>query len=391
MTPDLRHSDKQTEAQRVSMSHQDKIDSVTKSKFPNGHALVIAISAYKEVNPLPPEIANDANAIRAVLTAPEYCGYDPQNIKLLLNEQATLEAIRRELDLLANRSSSTDTVCIYFSGHGANLGNPKDPISALVPVDCELSNLLKTVLMEEEFSAALTKIKAQRLLVFIDACHSGGAGSLKSFTDNLATNLGFSDKTLGRLAQGTGRVIIASSRASETSLILHGASNSLFTEHLVGALKGLAYTRGDGLIRVFDVFNHVSEKVQAAAPGKQHPIFKASDLEDNFPIALDRGGIKSITSAVNISNTNEPTAWRQLEDVFADLYPAGPQDQEIWSRAGGDLSRLRLNGTGRAQWFSALRIMRQGGGGQAINKHALILAALQDFPHHQELKHLVEM
>lgn len=370
------------------MSQHDQVNSISKSKFPNGHALVIAISAYKEVNPLPPEIANDARAIRAVLIDPEYCGYDPDNITLLLNEQATLGAIRRELDLLASRCSSSDTVCIYFSGHGANLGNPTDPISALVPVDCELSNILKTVLMEEEFSDALTKIKAQRLLVFIDACHSGGAGSLKSLGDNLATNWGFSDKTLGRLAQGTGRVIIASSRASETSLILHGASNSLFTEHLVGALKGAAYTQGDGLIRVFDVFNHVSDKVKASVPGKQHPIFKASDLEDNFPIALDCGGIKSITSAVNINNTDEPTVWRQLEEVFADLYPAGPQDQDIWIRAGGDISRLRLNGTGRVQWFSALRTMRQGGGGQAINKHSLILAALQDFPHHHELKHL---
>jgi hypothetical protein len=130
-----------------------------------------------------------------------------------LNEQATLGAIRHELDLLASRSSSADTVCIYFSGHGTNLGNLIDPISALVPVDCEPSNILNTVLMEEEFSAALTKIKAKRLLIFIDACHSGGAGSLKLIGDNLSANLGFSDKTLGRLAQGTGRVIIASSRA----------------------------------------------------------------------------------------------------------------------------------------------------------------------------------
>lgn len=373
------------------MSHHDQINSISTSNFPNGHALIIAISSYKEVNPLPPEISNDAHAIMAVLTDPEYCGYDPKNITLLLNEQATLGAIRHELDLLASRSSSADTVCIYFSGHGTNLGNIIDPISALVPVDCEPSNILNTVLMEEEFSAALTKIKAKRLLIFIDACHSGGAGSLKLIGDNLSANLGFSDKTLGRLAQGTGRVIIASSRASETSLILHGARNSLFTEHLVSALKGAAYTQGDGLIRVFDVFNHVSEKVQAAVPGKQHPIFKASDLEDNFPIALDRGGIKSITSAVSTANTSELTEWRQLEEVFADLYPAGPQDQEIWARAGGDISRLKLNGTGRVQWFSALRAIRQGGGGEAINKHALVMEALQDFPHHQELKHLAAM
>ncbi|MFQ2195010.1 caspase family protein [Aeromonas jandaei] len=373
------------------MNHHDQINSISKSKFPNGHALIIAISAYNEVKPLPPEIANDARAIREVLTAPEYCGYDPQNITLLLNEQATLEAIRRELDLLASRSSSTDTVCIYFSGHGANLGNPRDPISALVPVDCKLSNILKTVLMEEEFSASLTKIQAQRLVVFIDACHSGGAGSLKSLGDDLSNNLGFNDKTLGRLAQGTGRVIIASSRASETSLILHGASNSLFTEHLVRALKGAAHTHKDGLIRIFDVFNYVSEKVQADVPGKQHPIFKASDLEENFPVALDCGGMKSITPPLNISNANESVLSRQLEDIFSDLYPAGPQDQEIWVRAGGDISRLRLNGTGRVQWFSALRTMQQGGGGQTINKQALVLAALQDFPHHQELKNIATM
>lgn len=390
MTPDFRHSYKQ-KTQRVTMSHHDQIDRISKSKFSNGHALVIAISAYNEVNPLPPEIVNDARAITAVLTDPEYCGYAPQNITLLLDEHATLEAIRRELYLLTNRTSSTDTVFIYFSGHGTTLGSPIDPISALVPVDCELSNLLKTVLMEEEFSAALTKIQAQRLVVFIDACHSGGAGSLKFIGDDLGTNLGFNDKTLGRLAQGTGRVIIASSRASETSLILHGASNSLFTEHLVGALKGAAHTHKDGLIRIFDVFNYVSEKVQAAVPGRQHPIFKASDLEDNFPVALDCGGMKSITSTLNISNANESVLSRQLEDIFADLYPAGPQDQEIWVRAGGDISRLRLNGTGRVQWFSALRTMRQGGGGQMINQHALVQTALQDFPHHLELKNLSAM
>lgn len=362
-------------------------DSLSKSTFSNAHALIVAISAYKQVNPLPPEIANDATAISTVLTAPEYCGYDSKKIKLLLNEEATLDAIRRELSLLASRVTTSDTVFIYFSGHGANLGNITNPISALVPVDCDPSNILNTVLMEEEFSEALAKIKAQRLIVFIDACHSGGAGSLKTLGDNLANTIGFSDKALDRLAQGTGRVIIASSRATETSLILHGASNSLFTEHLVGALKGAAYTQGDGLIRVFDVFNYVSEKVQSAVPGKQHPIFKASDLEDNFPIALDCGGVK----VVNTSNSNEPTVWRQLEDVFADLYPAGPQDQDIWARAGGDISRLRLNGTGRVQWFSALRTMRQGGGGQSINKHALVLAALQDFPHHQELKYLARV
>lgn len=371
------------------MSNNLKIDSVTKSGFPSGHALVIAIADYSEVNPLPQVVINDACEITNTLSSPGYCGYDPKNIVSLLDGKATLEAIRSELDALTIRAKSDDTVFIYFSGHGANLGTPIDPLSALVPVDCELASVSDTVLVEEEFSSALDRIKAQRLVVIIDACHAGGAASLKAIGNSPLADLGFSEKSLGRLAQGIGRVIIASSRASETSLILPGASNSLFTEHLVDALRGVGHTQSDGLIRVFDIFNHVSEKVKAAVPGKQHPIFKASDLEDNFPVSLDCGGIKSTTFKPQVSNENQQVLWRKLEDILADLYPSGPQEQEIWLRANGDISQLRLIGTGRAQWFSALRAMRQGGGGKDINQQVLIEVVLQDYPHHQELQQLI--
>jgi hypothetical protein len=251
----------------------------------------------------------------------------------------------------------------------------------LIPVDCDPGDVSATVLLETEFSSLLADIKAQRLVVFIDACHSGGAGSFKA-VGNIA-DLGFSEKSLDRLAQGSGRVLIASSRASETSLVFAGASNSLFTEHLVGALRGAARTHGDGLIRIFEIFNYVAEKVSSAAPGLQHPIFKASNLEDNFPVALDRGGAKGIAAPQNPAVSGG--IWRELEDILADLYPAGPMDQEIWARAGGDGSRLRMSGTGRASWFAAIRTLQQGGGGAHISRSTLVQAVLQDFPHHNAL------
>lgn len=362
-------------------------DATEKTGFPRGHALVVAIAAYPKVTPLPAAVLNDARDVEAVLTSPAYCGYAPNNVTLLLDAQATLDALRRELAALVIRSKPDDTVVIFFSGHGARLGDPADPVSALLPVDCDPANIAATVLPEAEFSAALARITAQRLVVLIDACHSGGAGSFKAGDDIELPDLGFSEKSLNRLAKGTGRVLIASSRASETSLVLPGATNSLFTQHLVDALRGGARTHGDGLIRIFEVFNHVAERVRGSAPGRQHPIFKASDLEDNFAIALDRGGVKSAgdTGARGAS----PDYWRRLEDVLADLYPAGPQDQEIWARAGGDPSRLRLAGTGRANWFAALRTLRQGGGGAGIMQETLIKAALEDFPHHSELLKLL--
>lgn len=348
-------------------------------EFQNGRALVIGVARYDEVSKLPSAVENDARDVAAILQASDYCGFPAANVRILLNEQATLSAIKSALADLASAASADDTAVIFFSGHGARLGRGASETSALVPFDAKLRDLEGTTLPETDFSAALAHIKARRLLVLIDACHAAGAGVLKG---DVAEDIrfGFGEKSLQRLAEGVGRVIMASSRASETSLIMSGARNSVFTTLLLEALRGKVRTTGDGLIRVFDVFNYVAEQVARTVPGRQHPIFKASELEDNFPIALERGGAKSAgTDRV----PSEP--WRELEQIMADLYPVGPTDQDIWTRAGGDISRLKLSGTGRANWFAALRTLQLGGGGYGISHQSLVDAALSDYPHHPEL------
>ncbi|MDE0458758.1 MAG: caspase family protein [Chromatiales bacterium] len=356
--------------------------------FATGHAVVIGVANYRNVCPLLPEaVLNDARDVAAVLTSSACCGYEPHNVHLLLDGDATLARIRTALASVAETSGPDDTVVIFFSGHGALLGDPVDPESALLPVEFDGRTTETTSLSETEFSSALRRISAQRLLVLIDACHSGGAGSFKNRRQEASPTFGYSEKSLGRLAQGTGRVLIASSRASEASIVFPNARNSVFTTHLLDALRGRARTSGDGAIRVFEIFNHVSQMVKREVPGCQHPIFKASDLEDNFPVALDRGGAKSDAPAE--ASTAVPEAWSQLRDIMPELYPAGPMDQEFWVRAGGDPSRIRLNETGRAAWFAALRVLRLGGGGAGIGRKSLIETALEDYPHHPELAALL--
>ncbi|WP_140919638.1 caspase family protein [Limnobaculum xujianqingii] len=358
---------------------------IEEDNFSEGHALIISVANYSQVNPLPDTILNDGRDMYLTLTSPSHCGYKTSNVSILLDDEATLAAIRSELKGLADRAKSSDTVVIFFSGHGTRLGEDVEASSALIPFDCSLDNILESVMSEEEFSLALKNIQASRIVVFIDACHSGASISFKNLS-SCFSNQGYSEKSLSRLAEGNGRVLIASSRASEYSLVFNGARNSLFTEHLLNVLRGGGHTHGDGVIRVFDVFNHVSEQVRLAAPGKQHPIFKASDLEDNFPIALDCGGVKRLTDIVMPNEQQD--IWRDLGEILCDLYPVGPQDEDIWLRSGGDTSRLRLSGTGRANWLAALRLLRQGGGGKNITKVSLIDEVLNDFPHHQQLKNL---
>ena len=109
---------------------------------------------------------------------------------------------------------------------------------------------------------------------------------------------------------------------------------------------------------------------------------KATELEMNFPVALDKGGKKQI--AIEPQMDPSEFDWKRLEDAFAELYPLGPVDRELWLRSGGDLSRLKLNLTGRAAWFSSLMYLRQGGGDRSLLKR-LLAEALSDFPNHKSL------
>lgn len=354
-----------------------------KSRFTAGHAVVIGIAGYRYASPLPDAVRNDARDVADILTSEAYCGYRQDNVHLLLDEDATLAGLRTALASVAKASGSSDSVIIFFSGHGARLGDPANPQSALLPVEFDFRTPHTTSLSESEFSSALRRIGAKRLLVLIDACHSGGVGSFKGSDPIESMAVGYSEKSLARLAEGTGRVLLASCRANEVSLVQGNARNSVFTSKLLEALRGEGHTTGDGVIRVFEVFNHIAEMVKRAVPGRQHPILKASEVEDNFPVTLDRGGIKAVS--VDATSNTVPDTWEQLNGLMPRLYPLGPMDQEVWARAGGDPSRLHQSDTGRALWFKALRTLRNGGGGSGISRDSLIRAALEDYPHHLDL------
>jgi hypothetical protein len=257
--------------------------------FQDGYALIVGIANYPKVRRLPKTVLKDAQDVDRLLRSQAHCGYADANVRLLLDEQATANDIRAGLHWLAGTAGPGDTALIFFSGHGGQVESGPQAGNYLIPYDCDPANLSGTAIPGEELTGLLRHVQAQRLMVLFDACYSGGAGEPKDLgLGQTDFKSGLEEGYYERLAQGTGRVIMASSRSDETSLVLRGMENSLFTHYLLESLRGNARTRGDGLIRVFDVFDYVSEEVPGRGP--QHPIFKATDLENNFPVALYLGG-----------------------------------------------------------------------------------------------------
>jgi len=82
----------------------------------------------------------------------------------------------------------------------------------------------------------------------------------------------------------------------------------------------------------------------------------------------------------------------QLWDLFmqtvVDLYPKGPTDNEIWSRAGGKESALRHEGTGESRWRDALRMLRHSGGGD-ITAAKLLSEISRDYAGNERIRWLI--
>lgn len=251
-------------------------------QFNHGHAIIIGIANYPYVSPLPETVLNDAHDLRNLLTDSMRCGYPAANVTLLLDSDATRERIRNALADLARCTGSGDTAVVFFSGHGARATVGDRVRQYIVPYDCTLADLDGTAIAGEDLTSLLQTIPVGRLLAILDSCHSGGAADPKTLAASLTPGLG--EDYYAALAQGKGRVVIASSRPDEISWALGGMRNSLFTYYILEALRGGCQTLGDGYIHVFDLFRHVARQIPLKA--NQHPIFKASAMEDDFPVAL---------------------------------------------------------------------------------------------------------
>jgi hypothetical protein len=133
-------------------------------------------------------------------------------------------------------------------------------------------------------SERLRAIRAQRMTIVLDCCRAAGAAEPRDIVAAVLEG-SFSAAQLSPLARGTGRAVLAASRADGVAYVRSGERNGVFTRHLLDGLRGAAWIAGD-VIRVCDLFDYVQRKVVAEVGG-QRPVFKA-ELEENYPVAHAR-------------------------------------------------------------------------------------------------------
>ena len=345
-----------------------------------GYALIVTVeqNVHDRLPDLGDIVGADGNLIERVLLDEDVCGYGSDRVTRLSGSNATAENICAALDALSSAVDPDNPVFFFFSGHGDASSCDGSDGASLFPQDADIDQC-KNVLTSSVLAQAWRSIPSKHKLAVVDACYSGGLRMTKS---SAVSEKRLSRPQLNALSEGEGSILISSSRSVEPSLILRQDPTSLFTKHLVNGLLGYGGHDGDGFVRVFDLFNYVATNVRREAP-QQNPVYAAYHQDQNFAVACCSDATRLRTRTPLTEMPANYNGLQEIAAVFSCLYPLGPTDQAIWERAGGDLSRLKMTGQGRTDWFRAIQFIDRGGGPLTIQ--ALVQEALSDYPHNRDL------
>jgi hypothetical protein len=237
-------------------------------------AVVIGVANYRASTIQPLNFPDDdAYRFHSFLKSPEGGAIKDEQIKLLIDGNATRVNIVKSLIEFSEQATPEDVFIFYFSGHGLP--------GAFLPID---SDGIKNQLKYKELLAILKTSKAKSKIIIADACHSGSLMNFKG-EKNLAYSTDNYYDAIHK-SQG-GLVLLMSSKAEETSIENNGLRQGVFSYYLIKGLKGAANTNSDNLIRINELFDYVKSNVSFYTNDYQTPMIYGDGAIDH-PIGFIR-------------------------------------------------------------------------------------------------------
>lgn len=281
--------------------------------FANGHALIIGSGYYQFMDAYNVPIAiSDAEAVSAALLDAELCGYPAEQVSLLTKDQTTRATVLAKLDALAGTLKADDTFFLFFVGHGVS---GTDGNYYLTTYDTRLQgNQVQagTGISETDLLGRLRKIGAKRMLLVINACHSGNLSPSFDVGPGLNSKAPPQKFNEALLGTGEGRITITACRPEQKSWIGSG-DLSIFSAALVRGLRGEAPNR-NGYISAFGLYEYIYGESKDAADELGHPQEPELTVIKGvgpFPVALYQGA--TAPGAFDVSETvPAETATRQV-------------------------------------------------------------------------------
>ncbi|MBP7780768.1 MAG: WG repeat-containing protein [Paludibacteraceae bacterium] len=223
------------------------------------HLLAVGISDYDQPDLKLKNAAKDATDFVNAVRGCNISQYDKiGSATVITDKNATDKNIKKGLSTLINNVGQGDVVMLFFSGHGAK----EDGVTYFLSSNAESNDLFSSAVNFEVIKTAVRRLKEKkcRILIFMDACHSGAMYGQKSAAESYT------------LAE-PGAIGFYSSTESQKSNESEKWENGIFTKALIDGLKGQA-ADADGNITLDGLQRYIRETVRKATNGAQMPIFE---------------------------------------------------------------------------------------------------------------------
>jgi len=234
-------------------------------------AVVVGVARYKHM-PVLKYTDDDAYHTYAFLKSPEGGALPDNQIKVLIDEDATRSNILRTMRNVFLRADENDVVIMYFSGHGLP--------GSFLPVDFDGFN---NKVGHEEVKQIFRESKAKHKLCLADACHSG---TLMAMRDATLKNTLKKYYTAFDNSDG-GTALLMSSKGEEYSLEDKGLRQGIFSHYLIRGLKGDADRNNNKIVTIQELYDYVYKKVRNYTGNAQSPTL-SGEFDSRMPVAVIR-------------------------------------------------------------------------------------------------------
>lgn len=211
-------------------------------------ALVVGISKFSDPSLNLKYSAKDARDFAEYLV--REANFAPDHVKLLVDGESTREKILENLadKWLPHAAKPGDLVVLYLSTHASPDSQENSGLNYLFASDTKV-DLVQAggIALQDLIRILKTRIHTDRIVVILDACHSGAAqsqakglhrsDSSAGADTNTNANADGSSSSFSRLSQDTKAVVISSSQSNERSWELLDQANSAFTYFLLQGLR----------------------------------------------------------------------------------------------------------------------------------------------------------
>jgi hypothetical protein len=268
----------------------------------NTYGIIIGISSYENSKIPQLQFADkDANFFYSYLLGKNV---PKENIKLLINKDASISAIYEAMNWLKEQCSENDLAYIYFSGHGDLETKEQKSLGYLLAYNSPSNKYKNNARSLEDLNSdanSLTLNKKAKVILITDACHSGKlAGDFFKGKD-------FVNQQLQLVLNNEVRLTACDVDQKAAEGEQWGDGRGVFSYYLINGLSGLADNSRDGIIdlKELNTFLETSFKDDKDLTLLNHKQNTVLDGNPNFPLGNDADNtFENNRSGINSQNSS---------------------------------------------------------------------------------------